>query len=117
MITGVNLVQALDDSLEATENAITETKRLAIAKAEAERRYRIEKRKRTLYERDYNKTPVSIIADVVKGYQDIADLAFQRDCAEAEWEASRESILYQKRLTDTIREQIKREWSQAGEQY
>ena len=117
MITGVNLVQALDEAIEATEEAIRETRKLAIKRAEAERDYRIAKRKRVLHERDYNSTPATLVNDVVKGYRDIADLKFALDCAEAEWEASRESILFHKRLTDTIREQIKREWTQAGEQF
>lgn len=114
MITGVNLIQALDEALEATESAISETRRLAIERAEAEREYRIAKRKRVLYERDYNNVPATLVNDVVKGQPDIADLKLRLDCAEAEWEASRESILFHKRVADTIREQIAREWNQAG---
>lgn len=116
MITGANLVQALDEALEAAWGAIEATRKLAVERAEAERDYRIAKRKRVLYERDYNKVAATLVNDVVKGQPDIADLKLRLDCAEAEWEASRESILFHKRLADTIREQIAREWSQAGGQ-
>lgn len=105
----------LEDALGRVAECVNDMYSLGVKKAEAERNYRVAKQKRILYERTHNATPVSIISDIVKGYEDIAELAMVRDCAETEYDANYEAILYWKKRVDTIREQIKREWSQAGE--
>lgn len=114
MPDGLDLTGELFDAMDRVAGCIDDMHALGAAKSEAERKYRIAKRKRILYERDHNKTPVSIIADVVKGYEDIAQLAFERDCAEAEYDANYEAILFWKKRADVLRELIAREWSEAG---
>lgn len=105
------LEQALNEACERVE----EMRSLGYAMAEAERKYRVAKQQRILFERNTNNTPVTIIHDVVAGYEDIAELKCKRDCAEVDFDANREAILYWKKKTDSIREQIQREWTQAGE--
>ena len=114
MHDGIDLVEGLHGSLADAERGIRDMARLGREKAEAERKYRVAKAKRLLYEREQNRTPVSIIGDIVKGQEDIAYLAFERDCAESVYDANRESVLLSKKKADTYREQIAREWSQAG---
>ena len=114
MHDGVDLMEGLHDSLAEASQAVHDMARLGREKAEAERKYRIAKAKRMLYERDKNRTPVSIIGDIVKGQEDIAYLAFERDCAESVYDANREAVLLAKKRADIYREQMAREWSQAG---
>lgn len=110
-----SLQAELNHSLKETADRIEDMHRLGKEMAEAERKYRVAKQQRILFERDHNKTPVTIIQDVVAGYEDIAALKQARTCAEVEFDANREAILFWKKRTDAIREQIQREWTQAGE--
>lgn len=109
------LVTALDDALDRVAECVADMHELGRRKSEAERDYRVAKQKRILFERNQNGTPVSIIADVVKGYEDIAELALRRDCAQTDYDANYEAILYWKKRVDTIREQLAREWAHARE--
>ncbi len=110
MPDGVDLLAAHDEALRNVWECIQAMTALEERRAGAERDYRLAKHDRTLYERDHNKTPVSIIADVVKGYRDIADLDFARNVAETECKANYEAILYWKKRADAIGRQIEREW-------
>lgn len=114
MHDGVDLIEGICESLAEADRAVKDMARLGREKAEAERKYRVAKAKRMLYERDRNRTPVSIIGDIVKGQEDIAYLAFERDCAESVYDANRESVLLSKKKADIYREQVAREWSQAS---
>lgn len=110
---GADLVRQISECFDAAYGQVADMAELGKAKAEAERAYRTAKSKRLLYEREYGKTPVSIIADVVKGYEDIALLACGRDCAEAAYDANREALLLNKKRIDFLREQMSREWGAA----
>lgn len=111
MPSGQDYHGALMDAMAEARDALGRMAPLGRAKAEAERAYRIAKRTRILWERGENGTPVSIISDVVCGYDDIAALRFARDCADAEYEANREALLLAKKQVDTVREIIAREWA------
>ena len=113
MHAGTDLAGELYEAFAKADELVAQMAADGRAKAEAERKYRMAKRQRILYERVQNKTPVSIIADVVKGYEDIAMLACERDCAETAYEATKEAINVNKRKIDWLREQWGREWSQA----
>lgn len=110
MHAGTDLAAELYEAFERADELVAQMADDGRAKAEAEKAYRMAKRQRILYERTQNKTPVSLIADVVKGYEDIATLAAQRDCAEAAYEATKEAINVNKRKIDWLREQWGREW-------
>lgn len=105
----------LDDALDRAAACVSEMHELGRIKSEAERDYRVAKQKRILFERTQNGTPVSIIADVVKGYEDIAELALKRDCAQTDYDANYEAILYWKKRVDVLREQLQREWANSRE--
>ncbi len=111
MHDGVDIVREIAERFEEADREVGEMAELGRRKAEAERAYRTAKSRRLLYEREYGKTPVSIIADVVRGYEDIAVLACERDCAEALYDANREALLLNKKRIDWLREQMAREWA------
>ena len=111
MASGQTLQQALFEAMAEAREAQEQMVPLGRDLAEAEREYRIAKRMRILWERTENKTAVTLIPDVVKGYDDIAALCYKRDEAEALYEANREALLLAKKRVDTIREMLAREWS------
>lgn len=79
--------------IEKQINAALQTLRAnGIALAEAEKTYRIAKAKRTL-ELKQNGLPTTLIPDLVKGSEDIAELCFKRDCAEAVYKANQQAIV------------------------
>ena len=56
-------------------------------------------------------TPVTVISDLCRGREDIAELKQRRDCAEALYKASQEAINVYKLKIRTVDEDIKRTWS------
>lgn len=110
-VDGVDLVNARDDALARAESCISQMAALARNLAAAERAYKIEKRKRILWEREQNKTPATLLLAIVDGYEDISDLKFARDCAEAEMDANKEAALLAKKEAAILQEQIAHEWT------
>ena len=66
--------------------------------------------KRQLEERSKG-TPVTVISDLCRGREDIAELKQRRDCSEALYKASQEAINVYKLKIRTVDEDIKRTWS------
>lgn len=110
---GVDLLESLYAAMSEADRMLCELPCAAERKATAERDYRVAKGRRILHERTTKGTAVSIVQDVVKGYKDIADLSFARDCAEAEYSATLEALLWNKKKVDVIRELVAREYSGA----
>ena len=81
--------------------------------AENESEYRKALRLAILEERDA-KTPVTIISDVCRGREDIAEKKRLRDCSEALYRASQEAINVYKLKIRTLDEDIKRTWASGG---
>lgn len=114
MFDGFTLHQAIDEALCNTEECIDEMHSLGIDKAQARKDYRIAYSKEILAMRNAG-MPATIIADVVKGFPHIAELRFKLECAEAHYDGNFQAILYWKKRVDTLREELDREWSKAGE--
>ena len=110
MPDGVRLQQGLMDALREMREAQRMMAGLGRKRAEAEREYRVAIRTRTLWEREKG-TPATYMSDVVRGYQDIAQLRLERDVADAEYEANREAVNVAKKTVDTFREVIAREYA------
>lgn len=76
------------DQIELSKQALTrgntQLKTLSIKKAEAERNYRVEVRKEILKLR-LEKVPTTIIHDLVRGNEKIAELRLKRDIAESDY--------------------------------
>ncbi len=81
--------------------------------AENEAEYRKALRIAILSERD-KATPVTIIGDVCRGREDIAELKRARDCSEAIYKASGEAINVYKIRLRMLNDQISRVWSSGG---
>lgn len=58
--------------------------------------------------------PVSVIKEVAKGQEDVAQAECDAQIAEVLYISSRENIMIQKKLLDSIEEDIKREWGRSG---
>lgn len=69
-----------------------ELKTLGLKKADAERKYKIELRKEILRLRQLEKQPATLINDLAKGKEEIAQLRFQRDIAETSYNVCLESM-------------------------
>ena len=79
------------------------------SEAQAEKDYRIALSKKMLIERD-NGMPVSIISDVCRGSEEVAELKFKRDCAKANYESVQEAVNVYKLQIKVLENQIDREW-------
>jgi len=62
-----------------------------------------------LQERDSG-TPVTIISDICRGSQEIAELKFKRDCAEVVYKSALEAVNGYKLQIKVLENQIDREW-------
>ena len=97
---------------EMLEVALKECKTRGIAAAEAERAYRVALAERILVLREGG-LPATLIGDVARGEKQIAQLKFERDCAEVVYDNAKEAVMVYKKQIDTLREQIEREWKNA----
>lgn len=85
----------------------------AIALADAERAYRIAKATKILELRNEGQ-PATLIPDLVKGDEAIADLKLTRDIAEAQFKAIQSHINNLKLELRLINDEINREWNSGG---
>ena len=76
------ILEQLEQSKQALTKGNTQLKTLALQKAEAEKNYRIELSKEILKLR-LERVPTTIIHDIAKGNEKIADLKLKRDIAES----------------------------------
>ena len=108
-MSGQDLMFSMQTNINLLNAAQKEFSNRGRAWAAAERDYRVALAKKILTERD-NGTPVSIISDVCRGSQEIADLKFKRDCAEVVYKSAMEAINSYKLQIKILENQIDREW-------
>lgn len=97
---------------EMLEVALKECKTRGRAAAEAEQAYRVKLAEKILLLRE-DKFPATLIGDLARGDREVAQLKFERDCAEVVYDNAKEAVNVFKRQIDVLREQIEREWSKA----
>lgn len=97
---------------EMLEVALKECKTRGRAAAEAEQAYRVKLAEKILLLRE-DKFPATLIGDLARGDREVAQLKFERDCAEVVYDNAKEAVNVFKRQIDVLREQIEREWSRA----
>ena len=107
-----DLVTEIMDKSRMLDVAISELKRRGQKYAETERDYRVALAKQMLTERD-NGMPVTIISDICKGKSEIAQLRFNRDCAEVLYKSAMEAINSMKLQIRLMDSQLDREWGAA----
>ena len=88
--------------------AITELKKRGREKAKAEMNYRVALQKKILLERDKG-TPVTIISDICRGDEGIAELKMQRDITETFYDTAREKVLATKLEIRIVEEEMQAE--------
>lgn len=91
MDSGQDLILALREQRVLLIDTVQAMKVVGRQLAEAERVYRIALCKKILVERD-NGTPVTIISDVCRGDEKVAELKFRRDIKQSDYSVCLEKI-------------------------
>jgi hypothetical protein len=104
-----DLQQSLNKLFDLLHAALTQIGKRGEEYALAEADYRSELSKRML-ERKTEGIAATILSDVCRGEPDIANLKFQRDCAEAKYKAALEAVNVYKLKIKSLEAQIEREW-------
>lgn len=108
----MDLINDLQYKLQKINKAVDTLAKNGQRKAQAEMNYRMELAKKILSEREKG-TPVTIIGDISRGEPKIAALKFERDTADAVYEANLEAINAWKLEARMMESQIQREWGRA----
>lgn len=108
-MSGQDLYAQLDEKVKSLDHALSEHRKRGTAHAKAEKEYRVALAKETLIQRDRG-VPVTIIQDICKGHEGIADLRLKRDIAEVLYKSAGEAINSYKLQIRIIEGQIEREW-------
>lgn len=113
---GYDLQTALHMTLSENEQAVRELKSVGYALAEARRDSRVELAKAMMGLRQAG-VAASMVKDVARGREKVADALFREDLQEALWEAQREEVMLRKREADVLREEIARMHVEEGRRW
>ena len=105
----MELWQEIQEKQKMLDKAIKELAQNGYKLAECERDYKIAVNKKALLLRSED-MPVTLISQVIYGYEDIAQLRFLRDSAEVVYRANQEAINTLKLQIRIIESQISREY-------
>lgn len=106
----MELLDELSIKMSHLDRALKTLRKNGIAKAQAEKDYKEAVSKECLRLRDEGMA-VTLINQVVYGLPSVSTLRFERDCAEAVYNANQEAINITKLQIRVIEEQIEREWN------
>lgn len=109
MSSGLDLVNDLQAILEAMPSGIHAIATWGDKYATAEKRYRVLVRQEILKAQEAG-LPVTIIKDLVRGIEEVAEAKRERDRAEAFYKAAQESVNVNKLKARLYDNQIDREW-------
>lgn len=101
----------LNDELSASIRKLSEN---GVKKAETERDYKLKLRTEALKLRQEKGLPVTLIAQIVYGVPEVAELRFKRDIAETMYNTNLEHINVTKLKLRILENQISREWGAKG---
>lgn len=105
----MDLLNELQNLTKQLSNSLKQLRTNGIKLAEAEKDYKIAVNKKALLLRSED-MPVTLIQQVIYGYEDIAQLRFLRDSAEVVYRANMEAINTLKLQIRIISNQIEKEW-------
>lgn len=91
------------------EKSVAELKERGIAMAKTEKDYRVKLAHRTLVLRNEG-YPVTVLGDIVRGEEEVAELRYKRDVAEALYKSCLEGINVYKLNLKILESQYQREW-------
>lgn len=103
-----DLMNELTEHRKMLDKAIVELKNRGKAKAKTEEAYRVALSKEMLLQRAEG-TPVTILGDIVRGKEDIANLKCARDIAETLYESNMQAIYSIKLNIGIVENQINAE--------
>lgn len=106
----MDLLNELQNLTKQLSNSLKQLRTNGMKLAEAEKEYKIAVNKKALLLRSED-MPVTLINQVIYGYEDIAQLRFLRDSAEVVYNANQEAINTLKLQIRIMENQIGREWS------
>ena len=105
----MNLIEKVFELCEQAHKFVRDMAKYGISEATAEREYRKLRSQWTLRLRSEG-VPATLIKDIVDG--ETADARFKRDTARVYYKTAQEKINVIKKETDTVNEQIRREYTQ-----
>ena len=105
-----DLMQTILDKMQQLDESVLSLHPLGVARAEAERKYKMEYAKELLTQKA-NGTAIGIIEGVTKGQEKIANLKFDLDVAESRYDSCREYVLATKKEIEIFNDIISREWT------
>lgn len=108
----MELWQEIQDKQEKLDKAIDQLAQNGYDLAEKERDYKIAINKKALELRSQD-TPVTLINQIIYGFDDIAKLRFERDTAEVKYNANLEYINTIKLMIRILENQLSREYGKA----
>ena len=106
----MDLSNELENLQQQLSKSLKQLRTNGIKYAEAEKEYKIAVNKKALELRSED-MPVTLINQVIYGYQDIAQLRFLRDSAEVIYNANKEAIMTIKLQIRIVENQIEREYN------
>ena len=109
MISGQELFAEREGIKNSLERSLSRAYDNGINEAEKIRLYRI-LLAQTILQLKADGMPVSIIDKVAKGVEEVADAEFEMNAASVSYTASKENIMAQKKLLESIEADIKREY-------
>lgn len=106
----MDLYQDIQNLMKELTSSIKLLRANGNALAAAERDYKIKLRQEALKLRTEKDMPVTLINQVIYGYEDIAELRFQRDTAQVKYNANQEYINTIKLQIRILENQLNREY-------
>ena len=91
------------------ETALKECKTRGNAAAETEKVYRVALAKKILELREGG-YPATLIGDIARGDETVANLKFERDSAQVVYDNAQDALLVYRKQIEVLRDQIEREW-------
>ena len=110
----MDLVEELERKNNELDQSIKMLRKNGVKLAEAERDYKIKLRQEALKLRADEGMAVTLINQIVYGIPEVAKLRFERDVAEAVYNANQEFINTTKLQIRILESQINREFGRAG---
>lgn len=109
-----DLINELNDLCNKLTTSGAQLQRYGLAKAKAEKEYKICLREHALRLRVTKDYPVTLIDKTVYGEPEVAEKRFNRDVAETMYDTAKESINVLKLKIRILDNEIAREWGNAG---
>jgi len=108
----MDIMQKVQEYERLLDTAVPTLKQRGLDNAQAEKVYRIALAKEYLKLRDSGEK-VTIMSDLARGDETIAQLKYERDVADTLYDSAREAIMIYKKQIDTLMVIYKAEWGQS----